>query len=267
MKRISIIIPAHNEEERLKKYKILESYLDFFRRLRKEKKLDFEIVIVLNACTDKTRQVVEDVIRKKKAFREIRILEFKEAGKGFAITRGFKDALKRKNDLIGFVDADHSTPAKAFYDLVKKIGRYDGVIADRWSKRSKIRIKQPLIRRILSRGYNLMVRLMFHLSFRDTQCGAKLFKREILEKRIHLMKSSQWGYDVALLFCLKKGGAKIKAVPTIWNDAKKSKVDIIKTLLKMFISLIRLRLMHSPFKFIVRLYNRLPEKLKIHNKF
>ena len=93
--KISIIIPAHNEEKRISK--TLEEYLKFFEKLKKEKILDFEILIVLNACTDSSLDIVK---KYEKLHKEIRYLNFKKGGKGFAITEGFKDALKRENDLI-----------------------------------------------------------------------------------------------------------------------------------------------------------------------
>ncbi len=257
---ISIVIPAHNEEKRIRR--MLENYGRFFEEKKKEKNItDFEILIVINNTKDKTEEIVKESSKK---YREIKYLNFKQGGKGFAIIEGFKDALKRGNELIGFVDADMSTPPEAFYDLIKKIDGYDGIIADRWDKRSRIK-KQSLFRRFISRGYNFIVRTLFLLNYSDTQCGAKLFKRRILEKNMNKIISSQWNFDVALLFCLKKeSNARIKSIPTIWNDETGSKINLKRTPVLMFVSSIRLRLIHSPFKFIVKAYRKLPERLKIH---
>ena len=196
MRKISIIIPAHNEGERISK--TLENYLFYFKKLKEENILDFEIVVVLNACNDNTLEVVE-----RFQCNELIILNFQQGGKGFAITEGFKDALTRDSDFIGFIDADGATPPEAFYDLVKNINGYDGIIADRWHKKSVV-AKQTLFRRFLSRGYNFIARSLFLLPYRDTQCGAKVFTREILEKNIYKIVSSQWNFDVAILFCLRK---------------------------------------------------------------
>lgn len=254
-------MPAYNEEKRIRR--TLEKYSDFFAEKKKKKEIrDFEILIVINNTKDKTEDVVKDVSKK---YPEIRYLNFKQGGKGFAIIEGFKDALKRNNELIGYVDADMSTPPEAFYDLVEKIGRYDGVIADRWHKKSIITPKQSLFRRFISRGYNLIVRALFLFPFRDTQCGAKLFKRKVLEENMGKVITSNWGFDIALLYCLRKEShAKIKSIPTLWHDEIGSKVNLKKTPVRMFASSIRLRLIHSPFKFLVKAYRKLPEKLKIH---
>ena len=258
---ISIVIPAYNEEERIGK--ILERYANFFRQKKKDKEIgNFEILIVINNTKDKTEEIVKEFSKK---YKEIRYLNFLQGGKGFAITQGFKDALKRDNELIGFVDADMSTPPEAFYDLIRNIGNYDGVIGDRWHKRSKITKKQGPLRRFISRGYNLIIRTLFFLPFKDTQCGAKLFKRKVLEGNINKIVSSQWNFDIALLFCLRKESkARIKSIPTIWNNDENSKVNLKRTPVRMFASSIRLRLIHSPFKFIVRAYRKLPKKLKLH---
>ena len=192
-------------------------------------------------------------------YSDIKYLNFKEKGKGFAIIEGFKEALKRKNRLIGFVDADMSTPPEAFYDLIIKIKGYDGAIADRWNKKSIINTKQSPARRFVSRGYNFIVRALFSFSYRDTQCGAKIFKREILEKNIHKIQTVGWGFDIALLFCLKKESkARIISIPTIWEDKQEGTIDLKKTPVLMFLSAVRLRLIHSPFNFIVRFYRKLP---------
>ncbi len=257
MQKISIIIPAHNEEKRIGK--ILKNYTPYFKSLKKKGILDFEIIVVLNACKDNTKRVVKEYIHK-----ELKILEFERGGKGFAIIEGFKDALKRNNDLIGFVDADMATPPNAFYGLIRNIKNYDGIIADRWDKRSKISPKQSLLRRFVSRGYNFIVRTLFFFPYEDTQCGAKLFKKDLLKKIIKKIGITEWGFDVDLLFYAKREKAQIKSIPTMWHDEKGSKINLKRTPILMFLSAIRLRIYHSPFSFFIRFYSVLPNKLKFH---
>src|SRR3989338_2604134 len=256
--RVSIVIPAHNEEKRIGK--TLEHYVSYFKNLKRKSFFDFEIIVVLNNCSDNTRGIVE--MRKNN---EIKILDFKQSGKGFAIIEGFKEALKSNSDLIGFVDADMATPPNAFHGLMRNMGSSDGIIADRWDSRSRIKPKQTLARKITSNGYNLIIRSLFLFPFHDTQCGAKLFKKHILEKNIHKIVSSHWNFDVALLFCLRKeSNAKIKAIPTEWSDQIGSKINLRSAPVKMLFSAIRLRMIHSPFRDFVRIYRRLPENLKFH---
>ncbi len=253
--KTSIVIPAHNEEKRIRE--TLKEYVKYFRK----KKKDFEILIVLNGCEDNTLGIVK---KEKEKNKEIVYLDFERAGKGFAIRRGFLDALKRKNDLIGFVDADLSSPPKSFHYLIKKIGKADGAIANRWDRRSKF--NYSLFKKIRSKIYNLFVRLLFLFPYPDTQCGCKVFRREVLEGNLNKIVSSDFNFDVALLFCLKKEeNARIKSIPTNWKDRTGSKIFSIKSPIRMFLSAIRLRLVHSPFNFVVKAYRKIvPEKLKLH---
>lgn len=254
--KVAIVMPAHNEEKRIGK--TLESYLIYFKHLKLELNLDFEIIVVLNNCSDNTKEVVENFICD-----ELIILEFEKGGKGFAVIEGFKDSLKRDNDFIGFVDADLSTPPNAFYGLIRNISDYDGIIANRWDKKSKIDYARNFNRQLMSRVFNTLVRSLFFLNYRDTQCGAKLFKKELIEKIVNMLGSSEWSFDVDLLFYAKKEKAKIKSIPTEWYDKKGSKINVKKTPVRMFFSIIRLRLIHSPFSFIAKAHGKLPEKMKV----
>jgi glycosyltransferase involved in cell wall biosynthesis len=262
--RLSIVIPAYNEELRIGK--TLDEYLKFFKNIRQLNMLNFEILVVMNACKDNTLDVVKRIRVKNK---EINYLDYKEGGKGFAIIQGFKNALKRNNDIIGFIDADGATPPEAFYDLVKiLIINQDsaGVIASRWKEESKIKTKQTKTRRFLSRGFNFLVRSMFLFPYSDTQCGAKVFRRMALEKTINQFGVTRWAFDVDLLYSMKKEGFKIKDVSTIWEDKENTKLNIIKVPFEMFSGILRLRLIHSPFKFVVDAYDSLPDIIKIHKK-
>jgi len=255
MKKVAIVIPAYNEEDRIGK--TLDSYFNLFGDLKNKKLLDFEIIVVLNACKDNTKKVVEKFKRK-----ELKVLDFEQGGKGFAVLEGFKDALTRDNNFIGFVDADNATPPSAFYGLIRNIGNYDGIIPNRWDKRSLIR-KRPLFFRIRSGVFNFVVRSLFWFNHRDTQCGAKLFTRKLIEK-VHLkLGSSEWSFDIDLLFYARFFGFKVKGIPTEWHNREGSKVDFSKTPGRMFFSVVRLRLIHSPFRFLLRFHQGLPRKMQV----
>ena len=253
--KVAIVIPAYNEENRIGK--TLIEYFDFFYDLKEKNELDFEIVIVLNGCKDNTKNVVE-----KFSCKELIILDFERAGKGFAVIEGFKNALTRDADLIGFIDADGATPPKAFYGLIKNINNYDGVIANRWDKKSIVSPKQTLFRRFIGRVFNLTVRSLFLFDHKDTQCGAKLFTKRVIEKVYLELGSSEWSFDVDLLFYVRLFGFRINSIPTEWHDKKGSKVGK-KTPGRMFFSVVRLRLVHSSFDFILRFHQKLPRKMQV----
>jgi len=256
---LSIIIPAYNEESRIGK--TLEEFRMFFKQKVKEKKIDdFEILVVLNGCKDDTLGIVKNLREK---YKEIRYLDFEQAGKDFAIIEGFKDAIKRKNDLIGFVDADLATSPRAFYDLIEKIDNYDGIIASRGIKGAVV--DTSFTRKLTNRGFNFVVRCFLFLPFKDTQCGAKVFKRRALKEVVSELGITRWAFDVDLLYKLKRKDFRIREIPTIWEDKAGSRVDLIRVPIQMFSAVVRLRLLYSPFKFIIRLYDKLPEKMKIYN--
>lgn len=257
-KSVSIVIPAYNEEKRIGN--TLKEYYSFFKEKKDKGEVkNFEILIVLNACKDNTIGVVREY---QKKFKEIKYLDFKRGGKGFAIIEGFKDALIRENDLIGFVDADMATPPSAFFYLIKKIDDYDGAIASRGLRKSIV--KTSFSRKMTNKGFNFIVRLFLFLPYKDTQCGAKIFKRNALIKVINKIGITKWAFDVDLLYKLRKNRFKIKEIPTVWYDKEGSKIEVGRTSLQMFLAILRLRLINSPFRFIIRLYNKFAEKFKIH---
>ncbi|MBI3333858.1 glycosyltransferase [Candidatus Pacearchaeota archaeon] len=257
--KVCIVIPAHNEETRIGS--TLERYISFFNALPKS--LSYQIFVSINATTDDTEAVVQQMAKQDK---HITYNVFKQGGKGFAIIEGCKHALKSDFSLIGFVDADGATPPEAFYALIQEIGKYDGTIASRWLSGSIIKTRQSTLRRITSRGFNFIVRSLFLMPYRDTQCGAKLFKRRIIEAILPRIGLTRWAFDVDLLYQVRKAGFKIREIPTIWDDKKQTKLNLIKAPFEMFTGVLRLRLLNSPFNFIIRAYDTLPEMLKVHHR-
>ncbi len=256
--KVSIIIPAYNEERRIGK--TLEEYGKFFSEELKNKGIDYELLVILNGCKDKTIEVVKKFSMK---FKEIRYLNFEQAGKGFAIIEGFKEALKKDFDLIGFVDADMATPPEAFYDLIKNINGYDGIIASRAKKGAKARM--TFLRKITHRGFNFVTRALFLIPYSDTQCGGKIFKKEVIKTILDELSLTEWAFDVNLLYSCRKHNFKIKESPTIWEEKEGSGItDILRTSIQMFLGLIRLRLLNSffepilrPVKFVLKFANKL----------
>lgn len=256
--KIFIVIPAHNEEKRITR--TLKIYSSYFEKLRKQEKLNYTIFIVINASSDKTLQIVKSASNQN---RNISYIDLKEGGKGYAVTEGFKIGIQKKADLIGFVDADASTPPEAFYQLISSIGQDDGVIASRYIPGAKVNPLPSAGRIVVSRVYNMFIRTLFFLPYHDTQCGAKLFKRSALERVVPKLKITQWAFDVDILYNLKKAEYSVREVPTVWSDSNYSKLNVRKTAPRMALSMIRLRILNSPFKGLIKLYNSLPGSYKI----
>ena len=244
--RLSIVVPAHNEEKRIGP--MLEAYLPFFSN-RYGNEVEFSVVI--NGSTDGTDEIVAGFAKRYPQVRAI--IEPNPIGKGGALILGFREA---QGALVGFVDADGSTPPEAFQDLVDKIGAAGGIIASRWTKGSQVSPRQPIDRRLASRVFNLMTRVLFGLRLTDTQCGAKLMRREAVQAILPHLGITQWAFDVDLLFQLRRAGYAIREIPTTWRDVEGSKVQVGKASTEMMLALTRLRLLYSPFKWVVSLYDR-----------
>ena len=245
--KISIIMPAYNEEERIGK--TLEEYSNFFEQLRKTKNLDYEILIVINNTKDNTEKVVKSYSKKNK---RIIYLNLIKGGKGYAVIEGFKDALKRKNDIIGFVDADLATPPDQYWRLIENLGKFDSAIANRYIKGSEINPKHSFRRSLVSRGFNFLVRFLFMLPYTDTQCGAKVFTHASLKKVLPDMTITQWAFDIDLLYAYKRRGLKIVSVPTVWYEKEGSKLRIGRVSLQMFLAVLQLRLLRSKFRDLIK---------------
>lgn len=231
-----LLVPAYNEEKRIEP--LLRDYTAYFRKNYPGK---FELVVVLNGCRDRTIDVVQSVAGD---FPEIRALEFQAPiGKGGALIEGLK--LAPSADLIGYVDADGATPPHAFHDLVRRITEADCVIASRWLPGAVLHQSQTSNRQFASRVFHLIVQTLFGMNIRDTQCGAKVMRREAVERVHSSLRIADMAFDINLLYSLKRAGFKILEVPTEWTDKVGSKVSLGTTSLVMFLSVVRLRLIYS----------------------
>ena len=238
-----LLIPAYNEEARIEP--VLREFADFFGRNYSG---PFQLVVILNGCRDNTLGVVQRVAQE---FPGIGWLDFPAAiGKGGALIEGLK--LAGHADLIGYVDADGATPPHAYFDLVKKIGAADCVIGSRWLPGAVIHQSQTGNRQFASRVFHAIVQTLFWMNIRDTQCGAKVMKREVAEKIHPALRITDMAFDINLLYSMKRAGFRILEAPTEWTDKAGSKVALGRSSLTMFLSVVRVRLIYSPFYKLLR---------------
>jgi glycosyltransferase involved in cell wall biosynthesis len=233
-----LLMPAYNEERRIEP--VLRDYAKFFQENYPGK---FQLVVVLNGCTDNTLGVVQKVAAQ---FPSVRADEFKQPiGKGGALIEGLKLALHA--DLIGYVDADGATPPHAFLELVEHMANADCVVGSRWLPDSVIHQAQAGNRRFASRVFHFIVQVLFWLNIHDTQCGAKVMKREVVEKIHPFLRIADMAFDINLLVAIKRAGFRIREVPTEWTDKAGSKVALGRSSFTMLLSVVRIRLIYSPF--------------------
>lgn len=233
-----LLIPAYNEEERIGP--VLRRYAEFFREQYRGR---FQIVVVLNGCRDNTMAVVESAAAQ---YPEIGALEFvNPIGKGGALIEGLK--LASSAELIGYVDADGATAPEAFLDLVRHCQEVDCAIGSRWLPGAVIEQSQSLKRRIFSRCFHILVEMLFRMHIKDTQCGAKVMRRYAVQTIHSALRIADVAFDINLLYSLKRGGFTIREVPTVWTDQIGTKIRLNKGAFGILLSVVRLRLVYSPF--------------------
>ena len=229
---ISIIIPAFNEEQRIGK--TLDQYLKKYEGMG-------EIIVVLNGCRDHTLDVVKEIEQDHQE--SLKWIDIPEAvGKGGAIIEGFKIACGK---LIGFVDADGATSPEEFDRLIQQIDGFEGAIASRYTKGALV--ERSLKRSVIGRGFSFITRLLFWFPFKDTQCGAKIFREEVIKSVLPQLTFHDMVFDVDLLYHVLSKGFAVKEIPTVWIEEKgsslfSSNLRFLKTSLRMLFSLVRLRI-------------------------
>ena len=225
---VIIVIPAYNEENRISK--TLLAYFDYFNKC---KNITATFLVVCNNCSDGTAAICKEM---QKEHPELHFMDLKPGGKGFAIKQGFLKVLDFKDaDYIGFVDADMATAPPYFYELITNIQGHDGAIASRYKKGARVWPNRPFIKKIGGKFYNWVLRHKFHLDILDTQCGAKLFTYDIIQKAAPHMQEIGWAWDLEFLYICQLFDKDIVEVPTTWIDAPGSHLSI-SSVYKEFIS-------------------------------
>ena len=166
--KLSVVIPAKNEEKRIREF-LLEICLELDNNNLSQSS---EILIIVNNSNDNTIEVIKGV---QTQYPNVSYLDVPHAiGKGGAVALGFK---KARGEYIAFIDADGSSSAKELMNLFKLLSsedRLDLVIASRYFPGSRIIGELPWSRKLYSRIINLITRVVFGLTYFDTQCGLKV---------------------------------------------------------------------------------------------
>lgn len=216
--KILIAIPVYNEEQELEKNVL--KVKDFIEQLDEK---NFQIIIVDNASTDKTREIGKNLAQE---YQKINFLRLEEKGRGRAIKSAW---IKDKADVYVYMDLDLSTDLRHLPAIIKAVtGGFDIAIGSRLSSKSKV-IGRTIKREVLSRGYNLMIKLLFQINFSDAQCGFKAVNRRVVGELLPKILDNEWFFDTELLIVGEKSGYKIHEEPVIWTDNPGSTVRVLKT--------------------------------------
>ncbi len=227
-KSILITLPVYNEEDKLEKStkKIVELLSGRY---------DFRILIVDNGSSDGTVDKAKELSAK---YPQVGFIHLDEKGRGRALRKAWTG---NGAEVYCYMDIDLSTDLSKFAELVSALDEgYDIAIGSRHARGAEV--KRSLRREILSRGYNILLKLFFGVGFRDAQCGFKAVSRRVVSEIVPLVKDEEWFFDTEMLIRAEHRGLRIKEIAVRWDEGRESKVDILRTVFDYVGDIVRLRL-------------------------
>ncbi|MFK7834091.1 MAG: response regulator [Winogradskyella sp.] len=222
---VGVVIPCYNEEERL----LSDEFLTFI-----DKNSGYHLCFVNDGSKDKTLEVLHQLQKGREDFITVYDCE-KNGGKAEAVRLGMLYMAKKEDlDYIGFLDADLSTDLADFDDLVKTIETSDfKIVSGSRIARMGANITKESARKIISLTINFIIRKILSMDFKDTQCGAKIFHKDVIDIAFGKKFVTQWIFDVEIFkrmtihFGLKKAKAMLCEQPLKrWIHADGSKLSM-----------------------------------------
>ncbi len=221
--RLSIVVPAYNEQERLGP--TIHSYLRYCRG----RGLPAELIVVDDGSLDATSALVEGMSAEYPEIRLIRLAE--NRGKGYAVRTGVVNA---RSELVLFADADAATPISELERLEAAIrAGADVAIGSRALAGEGVQVRAKLYRRLMGRAFHLLVRTLTVRTIKDTQCGFKLFRGAVAHDLFSRMRMNGFSFDVELLMMARRRGYRVAEVPVNWAHQPGSKVNLAVDSLRM----------------------------------
>jgi dolichyl-phosphate beta-glucosyltransferase len=229
METLSIVVPAYNEQQRLPA--TLDRILAYVERSPLQV---VEILVVDDGSRDGTAALVE---ARKGIVRLVR--NPGNRGKGYAVRNGM---LAAKGDWILSTDADLSAPIEELEKLIAAARREGALVAigSRALDRKLVKVHQPLMRELSGRTFNLLMRLVTGLPFRDTQCGFKLFHKDAAREIFSRQIEDGFSFDVEDLLIAHALGLRSTEVAVEWSNVEGTKVSLAQGI-KSFTDLVRIR--------------------------
>jgi dolichyl-phosphate beta-glucosyltransferase len=233
---LSLILPSYNEAGRLPR--TLERVAAYFDTACPSA----EIVVVDDGSSDETSRVARETLAGRAG---VQVVTFPEnRGKGAAVRAGVLAARGRR---VLFSDADLSTPIQEEGRLREALDQgADIAIGSRAEPDSRVTLPQGTVRQSMGRTFNVLVRLLGLSSFRDTQCGFKMFTLEAARAIFPTARLDGFAFDVEVLYLAERSGFRVVAVPVEWLNDPVSRVRMVRDSLRMILELLRIRLRYPP---------------------
>ncbi len=222
-KGLDIIIPCFNEQD------ILPNTIKKIKDWCELKSLEFQIIIVNNNSTDKTEEVAQRLVSEN-----IVLVNESKKGKGFAIKNGMMNT-KHNNVLI--IDADLSTDINHL--KVNWLNNFNSLIIG--SRPLGVEIGTPFIRRIYGKVLNYLIRIIFSIEIRDTQCGFKFLSTNKIAEIINEIEFGGFIYDLDLIMTCKKLGFNVIETPVKYNFDDNTSVSLLRDPILVIKDLIKLK--------------------------
>ena len=227
----SIVIPAYNEGVRIKL--TLQKIFSWAERCGQS----IEVIVVNDGSRDATVEIVNEYAEKHPF---VRLLHNPgNRGKGYSVRNGM---LRAHGDVLLFTDADLSSPIEEADKLFAAIASgADIAIGSRWLKTELQIQKQPLYRQLFGRLFNLTLRLVLGLRFKDTQCGFKAFSRQAAQAIFPRQNIERWGFDPELLYLARRLGFQTVEVPVAWAHREGTRLSPLRDGFRMLGELLWIR--------------------------
>jgi glycosyltransferase involved in cell wall biosynthesis len=226
---VDIVIPVYNEEHDLEaSVRTLDAYLTA------NVPYAARITIADNASTDATPSIGARLARELQCVRFVRIAA---KGRGRALRAAWLDS---DAEIVAYMDVDLSTSLASLSPLLEPIiaGHADIAIGSRLI--AGARVTRGLKRECISRGYNLLLRIVLHARYRDAQCGCKAIRAGVARTLLPLVRDQGWFFDTELLTIAERSGVRILEVPVEWVEDTDSRVRIATTAMEDLRGVVRL---------------------------
>jgi glycosyltransferase involved in cell wall biosynthesis len=215
---VEVVVPVHNEQHVLEaNIRTLYSYLTH------EFPFSARITIADSASTDATPAIAEALAVELPA---VRVIHCDEKGRGRALRAAWSAS---RADVIAYMDVDLSTGLNALLPLVAPLlsGHSDLAVGSRLIHGA--RVDRSLKRELISRAYNVLLRLCLGSNVSDAQCGFKAGRREAVQALLPEVKNDNWFFDSELLHLAEQSGLRIHEVPVDWTEDPDSRVHVVAT--------------------------------------
>ncbi len=226
---VDIVVPVYNEA-----HVLAASVRAIVEYLARACPFDWRVTIADNGSADETPAVARDLARRDPRIRSLRI---EARGRGIALKHAWSTS---DAEIHVYMDADLSTGLDALGPLLAQVAEgYDIAVGSRHLPRAAL--TRGLRRDVLSRAYNLLLRLVFRTARTDAQCGFKAVSHRVVTDLVPLVQSDGWFFDTELLLLAERAGYRIAEVPVRWVEDRDSRVRILHTVAEYLREVWRLR--------------------------